>query len=83
MFKDDAPEKQNADILSKEIQALSKELKSFGNELKKMGQRKLDEAQHYIEDCSEGVTKTVQEKPLQSLLTAVGIGFVLSLLLKK
>lgn len=83
MLNHNAKENANSDILSKEIQALSQELKSFGCELKKAGQRKLDEAQHYIEDCSESVTKTVQEKPWQSLLAAAGIGFVISLLLKK
>lgn len=57
--------------------------KKLANEVYREGLNKIDETQEEIKLYGDKLLRKIQENPLQSLLIAVGAGFLFSLLLKK
>lgn len=51
-------------------------------ELKKRGQDMIDEAQDQFTDAEKQLKDTIREKPLTAVASALGIGFVLALLVR-
>ena len=47
------------------------------------GEKKMNEAQDCLQHSSDELIKTIKANPLTSLLVAGGVGFLLSVLLKK
>jgi ElaB/YqjD/DUF883 family membrane-anchored ribosome-binding protein len=50
--------------------------------LKRRGQAMVDEAQDQFSDAEKQLKDTIREKPLTAVASAVGIGFVLALLVR-
>lgn len=59
------------------------ETKKLGNQIYEEGKDKLDEFQGNIKESTNKFMDKVHAKPLQSLLIAAGVGFLLSYLLRK
>jgi ElaB/YqjD/DUF883 family membrane-anchored ribosome-binding protein len=57
--------------------------KKLANELYKGSMNKVGDAEDSIQGYTDELLKKVQKNPLASVLIASGVGFVLSLLLKK
>ena len=62
---------------------LLNEGKKLGNELYEEGTHKVHQTEELLKEYSDDVLKKVQEHPLRSVLIAGGIGFLLSVLLRK
>ncbi|HHF7345935.1 TPA: hypothetical protein ACPSKE_002004 [Legionella feeleii] len=62
---------------------LLNEGKKLANEVYEDGLNKLEDVQDELKVYSDELLKKVQKNPLTSLLIAGGVGFLLSLLLKK
>lgn len=43
----------------------------------------LDEGRECVEDCEERVTDMIRAKPFQSVLIALGVGFLLSIFMRR
>ena len=57
--------------------------KKLANELYKEGLNQVNDVEENVKEYSDELLKKVQENPLASVLIAGGIGFLLSILLKK
>ena len=57
--------------------------KKFANELYEDGLGKASKVEDQVKDYSDEIVIKIKENPLRSVLIAGGVGFLLSLLLKK
>lgn len=57
--------------------------KKAAKELYKEGLDKVNDAGESVKEYSDGLLKKVQKRPLASMMIAGGVGFLLSLILKK
>jgi ElaB/YqjD/DUF883 family membrane-anchored ribosome-binding protein len=74
---------RKAKHLGDAAEGLLKEGKKFAHELYEEGLHQMSETEESVKEYSDELLKKVQKNPLASLLIAGGVGFVLSLLLKK
>jgi ElaB/YqjD/DUF883 family membrane-anchored ribosome-binding protein len=58
-------------------------VKDAASELYEEGKQKIGQAQANISDYSDELIETIKGKPITSVLVAGGIGYLLSLLLRK
>lgn len=69
--------------INKAAGELINEGKKYANELYEEGLIKVSQAEDELKKCSHQAVKQVQKNPLTSVLIAGGIGFILSILLRK
>jgi ElaB/YqjD/DUF883 family membrane-anchored ribosome-binding protein len=69
--------------LAEQTHRILDETKKLGNQIYDEGRHKVEELQDEIRKNSDMLIEKVQEKPVQFLLIAAGIGFILSRLLHK
>lgn len=75
--------KDETEKLADEAESNMQYFKESANKLMEEGKKKVGEAQQYLESHTDELIKIVQDKPLLSLLVAGGVGYLLSLMMKK
>lgn len=65
------------------IQSKAEHVKEAASDMYKGGKKQLHGLEQNFEEYSDELINKVREKPLTSLLIAVGVGFILSKIIKK
>ncbi|KTD22319.1 Bacterial protein of uncharacterised function (DUF883) [Legionella lansingensis] len=72
-----------ASVLLYDSRKVLDDSKKVANELYEEGKNRIHEVQNNIKEYSDQIAHRVHEKPLLSLLIAGGVGFLLSMLLRR
>ncbi|MBA2657858.1 MAG: DUF883 domain-containing protein [Tatlockia sp.] len=67
----------------KEAESLAAQLANGASDLYEEGKKRVGQFEDTVCDYSDELVSKVKERPLTSLLVAGGVGFIMSLLLKK
>ena len=71
------------DNVKNESENVYQQVKDSACQMYEEGKKKVSNVQDYLEEHSDELIKSIKDKPLTSLLIAGGIGYALSLLMRK
>lgn len=78
----DNASKVYSDIQSK-TESVAQQVKDTVSDMYEGGKQKVTEAEDFLCEYSDSLIKTIQEKPLTSVLMAAGVGIILSKMFNK